>query len=191
MLPLILGLVLFLGVHCLSIVNEPLRNRLVAKLGEWPFKGLYSVIAAVGLGLVIWGYGQARLDPTPLYIPPLWLSHLAMLLLLPVFPMLLAAYFPGRIQRTLKHPMLVAVKLWALSHLLVNGMAHDVVLFGSFLAWAVVDRISLKRRTPRAIPALPGGRFNDAIVVIAGLAIYGAFITGGHRLLIGVDPIAF
>ncbi|MDX1754551.1 MAG: NnrU family protein [Marinobacter sp.] len=188
---LVLGLVLFLGIHSLSIVNEPFRDRMVARLGEWPFKGLYALIALVGLIGIVWGYGLARQEPTLLYVPPTWLSHVAMILLLPVFPLLLAAYLPGGIQRKLKRPMLVAVKLWALAHLLANGMLHDVLLFGGFLAWAVADRISLKRRQPRSLPSLPASSLNDWVAVLVGLAIYGAFITGGHYWLIGVEPVAF
>ncbi|MBW7472651.1 NnrU family protein [Marinobacter sp. M216] len=188
MATLIAGLVLFLGIHSLSIVNEPLRNRLQASLGEWPFKGLYSIVALIGLVLIVIGYGAARLDPTVLYTPPGWLRHLAMLLLVPVFPLLFATYFPGRIKATLKHPMLVAVKLWALAHLLANGMLHDVILFGAFLAWAVVDRISMKRRTQRAIPALPAGKANDLIAVIGGLAVYVVTVVWAHQWLIGVSP---
>jgi len=187
---LIIGLVLFLGIHSLSIVNEPLRNRMAQSMGEWPFKGLYSVVSAAGLIAIIWGYSLARLDPVALYNPPTGLRHLAMALLIPVFPLLLSAYLPGRIKTTLKHPMLVAVKLWALAHLLANGMAHDVLLFGSFLAWAVVDRISLKRRQPRANPALPATAMNDIIAVVAGLALYAVFAMELHARLIGVAPIA-
>jgi uncharacterized membrane protein len=186
---LILGLIIFLGIHSLSIVNEPLRNRMVQSVGEGAFKGIYSVIALVGLVLIVWGYGAARLDPVLLYSPPAWLRHLAMLLLLPVFPLLFAAYFPGRISRTLKHPMLVAVKLWAVAHLLANGMAHDVLLFGAFLAWAVVDRISLKRRTARDIPTLPAKPFNDLIAVVGGLAVYVLFVLWAHQWLFGVAPV--
>lgn len=186
---LIVGLVLFLGVHSLSIFNEPARDRLVARLGLWPFKGLYSLVSLAGLLMIIWGYGFARLDPVVLYIPPTWTRHLALLLMLPVFPLLLAAYLPGKIQRTLKHPMLVAVKLWALAHLLANGMLADVLLFGGFLAWAIADRISLKRRTPRPIPALPATPRNDLIVVIGGLALYVVFAFWLHRVLIGASPV--
>lgn len=186
---LILGLIIFLGIHSLSIVNEPLRNRLAKSMGEGGFKGLYSLIAIVGLVLIVWGYGAARLEPTLLYSPPGWLRHLAMLLLVPVFPLLFAAYFPGRISRTLKHPMLVAVKLWAVAHLLANGMAHDVLLFGGFLVWAVVDRISLKRRTPRDIPTLPAKPFNDVVAVVGGLLVYVIFVLWAHQWLIGVPPM--
>lgn len=190
MLILILGLIIFLGVHSLSIVNEPARNRLVASIGEGPFKGLFSLASAVGLALIVWGYGQARMEPTLIYAPPGWLRHLALLLLVPVFPLLLATYFPGRISRTLKHPMLVALKLWAVAHLLANGMLHDVLLFGSFLAWAVVDRISLKRRTGHPVPALPSKPANDLIAIIGGLILYGLFVMGLHQWLFGVAPVA-
>lgn len=186
---LIAGLVIFLGIHSLSIVNEPLRNRLSNSMGEWPFKGTYSVVSLLGLVLIVIGYGAARLEPTVLYTPPGWLRHVAMLLLIPVFPLLFATYFPGRIKATLKHPMLVAVKLWALAHLLANGMLHDVLLFGAFLAWAVVDRISMKRRTQRAIITMPKSGANDAIAVIGGLAVYFITVFWAHQWLIGVSPV--
>ncbi|KEF30989.1 NnrU family protein, required for expression of nitric oxide and nitrite reductases (Nir and Nor) [Marinobacter nitratireducens] len=186
---LIAGLVIFLGIHSLSIVNEPLRNRLSNSMGEWPFKGAYSVVSLLGLVLIVIGYGAARLEPTVLYTPPGWLRHVAMLLLIPVFPLLFATYFPGRIKATLKHPMLVAVKLWALAHLLANGMLHDVLLFGAFLAWAVVDRISMKRRTQRAIITMPKSGANDAIAVIGGLAVYFITVFWAHQWLIGVSPV--
>ena len=189
MATLIVGLVLFLGVHSLSIVNEPLRNRLHNSLGEGAFKGLYSLAALVGLVLIVWGYGNARLDPTVIYTSPGWLRHLAMLLLIPVFPLLLATYFPGKIKAKLGHPMLVAVKLWALAHLLANGMLHDLLLFGSFLAWAVVDRISLKRRTQRPIATLPASKANDAIAVVGGLAVYVVLVIWAHQWLFGVAPV--
>lgn len=189
MTTLIVGLVLFLGIHSLSIVNEPLRNRLHASLGEAAFKGLYSLASLVGLVLIIWGYGAARMDPTVIYTPPGWLRHLALLLLVPVFPLLFATYFPGRIKAKLGHPMLVAVKLWALAHLLANGMLHDLLLFGSFLAWAVVDRISMKRRTQRPLPTLPTSKANDAIAVVGGLAVYVVIVFWAHQWLVGVAPV--
>ncbi len=189
MTTLIVGLVLFLGVHSLSIVNEPLRNRLSASMGEWVFKGLYSLVSLVGLLLIIWGYEAARMDPTVIYRSPGWLRHLAMLLLVPVFPLFLATYFPGRIKARLGHPTLVAVKLWAVAHLLVNGMLHDLLLFGAFLAWAVADRISMKRRSQRPIPTLPSGKANDAIAVVGGLAIYVVIVLWAHQWLFGVAPV--
>lgn len=190
MTALILGLFIFLGVHSLSIFAEPWRDRMVARLGEGPFKGLYSLVALAGLVIMIWGYGLARLEPIVLYTPPMWLRHLAMVLLIPVFPLLFATYFPGRIQRAMKHPMLVAVKLWALAHLLANGMLADVLLFGGFLAWAVADRISLKRRVPRTKPELPYKPVNDIIAVAGGLVVYALFVVWLHQALIGVAPVA-
>jgi len=187
---LILGLLLFLGIHSIRIVAEPARQGMVERMGLWGYKGVYSVIALVGLVLIIVGYGQARLDPVVLYQPPQFLRHLSMLLMLIVFPGLLAAYFPGRIQDVLKHPMLVAVKAWAIAHLLVNGTLADVLLFGGFLVWAVFDRISVKRRASGASDLeLPRWGFNDAIVIVGGLGLYLAFVFWLHPLLIGVPAV--
>ncbi|MEE4640047.1 MAG: NnrU family protein [Wenzhouxiangella sp.] len=184
---LILGLLLFLGIHSIRIVAEPARQGMVSRMGLWGYKGLYSVFALVGLVLIIVGYGQARLNPVVLYQPPQFLSHLSMLLMVIVFPAFLAAYFPGRIHDTLKHPMLVAVKAWAIAHLLVNGTLADVLLFGGFLVWAVFDRISVKRRAGGGSDLqLPRWGLNDAIVVIGGLGIYLAFAFWLHPILIGV-----
>jgi uncharacterized membrane protein len=187
---LILGLLIFLGIHSIRIVAEPARQGMVEKMGEWGYKGVYSVIALVGFVLIIHGYGQARLQPVVLYQLPTGVRHLGLLLLLPVFPALLAAYFPGRISDMLKHPMLVAVKAWAIAHLLANGTVADVLLFGGFLAWAVVDRISVGRRTGSGSGAqLPRTAFNDVIVIVGGLGLYVAFVVWLHPLLIGVPAI--
>jgi len=186
---LVLGLILFLGSHSLSIFNEAWRDRMHARLGENAWKGAYSLVALLGFVLIVYGYGQARLDPVVVYNPPFWLRHVAMLLLVPVFPLLLATYLPGRIKSAAKHPMLVATKLWALAHLLANGTLADVLLFGGFLAWAVADRISMKRRQQRPLPAAPAGKANDIIAIVGGLALYGAFVMVLHTWLIGVSPI--
>ena len=186
---LLIGLVIFFAVHSVSIVNEPWRDRMVAKIGQWPWMGLFSLIAILGLVLIVKGYELARYDPVVIYSPPMWLRYVANLLLVPVFPLLVAAYLPGRIQTATKHPMLIATKLWASAHLLANGMLADVVLFGGFLAWAVVDRISMKRRTQRPIPGAPPSKANDLIVVVFGLALYVAFALWLHTWLIGVSPI--
>jgi uncharacterized membrane protein len=192
MLVLILGLVIFLGVHSVSIVAPGWRTATVARLGERPWKGLYSLASAAGLALIVVGYGLARRDPVVLYAPPAALRHLALVVMLPVFPLLFAAYLPGRIRAAAKHPFLLAVKLWALAHLLANGMLADVLLFGGFLAWAVADRISVKRR-PAAqtheVPAAPPGAANDAIALIGGLVVYAVFVLRAHRWLIGVSPL--
>ncbi|HEX2539586.1 MAG TPA: NnrU family protein [Caldimonas sp.] len=193
MLVLLAGLVIFLGVHSVSIAAPGWRAAQVARRGEGAWKGVYSIASALGLALIVVGYGLARREPVLIYTPPSGLAHLALLLMLPVFPLLLAAYLPGRIRAAVKHPMLLAVKLWAAAHLLANGTLADLLLFGGFLGWAVLDLISVKRRSAaeaHRAPAAPAGRANDAIAVVGGLAIYGLFVAGGHRWLTGVSPLA-
>ena len=163
------------------------RDAQVAQRGENAWKGIYSLLSIAGFALLIYGYGQARQAPVALYTPPTALRHVALLVMLPVFVLLLAAYLPGRIKTAAKHPMLLATKLWATAHLLANGNLADVLLFGGFLAWAVADRISMKRRVARAVPGAPAGPLNDVIALLGGLAIYGLFVMGGHRWLIGVN----
>ncbi|HPF59291.1 MAG TPA: NnrU family protein [Candidatus Competibacteraceae bacterium] len=186
---LLLGLILFLTVHSTSIISESWRDRQAAKFGEGPWRGLYSLASLAGFGLIVWGYGLARYDPVLLYLPPVWLRHITLLLLVPVFPLLLATYLPGRIQTAIQHPMLAATKLWAFAHLLANGMLADVLLFGTFLAWAVVARISIKRRLPHPVLSAPPSKWNDLIAVTGGLALYVAFVLWLHTWLIGVPPI--
>ncbi|MDH3712934.1 MAG: NnrU family protein [Gammaproteobacteria bacterium] len=187
---LILGLAIFFGVHSLSIVNRDFRDRMLAKFGEMPWKGGYAVVSLIGFAFIVWGYGLARAEPVLLYLPPLWLRYVAIVLLIPVFPLLIAAYLPSRIGIAARHPMLLATKIWALAHLLANGMLADVLLFGAFLAWAVADRISVKRRGPPAQATAPASNANDMFVVIAGVAIYFAFILWLHAWIFGVAPIA-
>jgi uncharacterized membrane protein len=185
---LIAGLVLFLGVHSVSIFAPAARDRWAAALGNG-WRALYSVLSLIGFLMLIHGYGVARQTPVVLYVPPVGLRHFALLLMLPVFPLLFAAYLPGRIRTATKHPMLVAVKLWAVAHLMANGMLADVLLFGGFLAWAVADRISLKRRPVRAIRTAPPSPLNDVIAVVGGLAVYAATLLWLHRAVIGVPVI--
>ena len=187
---LIAGLLLFLGVHSTAIIAPEWRTAQVARRGAAAWKGVYALLSIVGLALLIYGYGVARQSPVVLYTPPTFTRHLALLLMVPVFPLLLAAYLPGRIKTAAKHSMLLAVKLWALAHLLANGGLHDVVLFGAFLAWAVADRISMKRRTvARAVPTAPARPMNDAIALGAGLVVYAVFVLWAHLKLIGVSPL--
>lgn len=188
---LLIGLFLFFGAHFVSIVAPAWRNRMLVKLGDKPWKGLYSLVSLIGFVLMVWGYGETRHDPVLLYSPPAWLRYVTAVLMLPVFPMLFAAYFPGRIKATLKHPMLAATKAWALAHLLVNGALGDVLLFGSFLVWAVADRISFKHREQGPIAGAPPSKYNDAIAVVLGLIVYFAFIKWLHVRWFGVVPIAF
>jgi len=187
MLLLIVGLIIFLGVHSIAIIAPGLRERLRSRMGDGPWKGLYSLVSLLGFALIIYGFGLARHSPMVLYTPPQWMRDVTALFMLPVFPLLFAAYLPGRIKTTAKQPMLAAVKFWAFAHLLANGMLADALLFGGFLAWAVMDRISLKRR-PQNLRAAPPGPFNDAIAIIVGLALYAIFIGWAHLRLFGVSP---
>ena len=182
---LIIGIAVFLGMHSISIMAPGLRARAVASMGPNPWRGVYSLVSAAGFVLILYGFHLARQAPVVLYMPPAWMRHVTFLLMLPVFPLILAAYLPGRIKTAMKHPMLAAVKFWAFAHLLSNGLLSDVILFGAFLAWAISDRISLKRRPPLAIRTAPQGRFNDLIAVIAGLALYAVFILWAHVRLFG------
>ena len=187
---LIAGLVLFLGVHSVAIVSPSFRARTIHRVGEGAWKGLYALISLVGFVLICYGFGLARQAPVVLYSPPTWLRHITLLIMLPVFPLVLAAYLPGRIKAAAKHPMLAAVKFWAFAHLLANGSLADVLLFGGFLAWAVVDRISVKRRsTPQVLRTAPPGPWNDAVAVVLGLAIYALLIGWAHVRLFGVSPL--
>jgi uncharacterized membrane protein len=187
---LIAGLVIFFGMHSMSIASRPARDALVARVGGNAWRGIYSLVSIVGFALIVWGYGVARQQPVVLYEPPTWLRHLSLVLLLPVFPLLVAAYMRGRIKAAVKHPMLLATKIWAFAHLLANGTVADVLLFGGFLAWGVADRISVKR-VPRSGPVPDGGPpvlSHDLIAIVVGLAIYAWFLLQGHAWLIGVAP---
>jgi uncharacterized membrane protein len=185
MLKLVAGLLIFFGVHSIRIYAPAWRDAMLARFGAGGWKAAYSVVSIVGFVLIVGGYAQARLEPVVLYLPPTWLRHLTMLLMLPVFPLLLAAYLPGRIKAAVKHPMLTATKAWALSHLLANGMLADVLLFGGFLAWAVLDRISAGKR-PQPASTVLGPVRNDVIAVVGGLLLYVVFAFWAHTRLIGV-----
>lgn len=187
MLTLIVGLVVFIGMHSISIVFRPLRNRLYSA-NPLMWRAGYSVVSLIGFILIIYGYMEARANPIVIYTPPLWMRHLVMLLMVPVFPLVVASYTPSKIRQTLKHPMLVAIKLWALSHLLANGMLADLLLFGSFLAWAVITRISIKRRN-EPLKSFSARPLFDIASIILGLAAYGLFVVWGHSLLIGMPLI--
>lgn len=189
MMVLIAGLVVFLGVHSVAMLAPEARARARRSLGEGPWKAGYGLASLLGFALIIYGFGLARQSPVVLYTAPHWMRHVTFLLMLPVFPLFLAAYLPGRIKSATKHPMLAAVKFWAFGHLLVNGTLADVLLFGGFLAWAVLDRISFKRRPPQTIPTAPPGRFNDPLAVVLGLVIYALFIGSAHVRLFGVSPL--
>lgn len=184
---LVLGLVIFFGVHSLSIVSRSTRDRLAARLGPSGWRAAYSVASIVGLVLIVWGYGLAREAPVVVWDPPVFTRHIAATLMIFVFPILFATFLPGRIKAAMKHPTLVAVKIWAFAHLIANGTLADVLLFGSFLAWAVADRISVKRRGA-AQPAVAGPARNDLMAVGFGLAAYVLFAFVLHAWLFGVSP---
>jgi len=190
MTALIVGLLIFLGTHSVRIFADDWRTRQIARLGEGKWKGLYSVVSAVGLVLIVWGFGLARSEPTFLWTPPLWTRHVAALLTVPAFILVAAAYVPGnRIKARLGHPMVVGVKVWAFAHLLANGTLAGVVLFGAFLAWAVADFASARRRDRRAGTVYPSGSLaRDAVAAIVGLVAWAVFAFFLHGWLIGVRP---
>jgi uncharacterized membrane protein len=184
---MILGLVLFLGVHLLS-TRRDMRARLIARSGESLYKLGYAVVSLVGLGLIVWGFANYRATGwVDVWYPPHAMKHVTIALMLPAVILVVAAYIRGRIYAAVKHPMLAAVKLWALAHLLVNGDLGSIILFGTFLAWAVVDRISLKRRADPGSPPIPvGGPLNDVIAVAVGVVAYLALGFAFHPVVIGV-----
>jgi len=184
---MILGLALLLGVHLLTIWR-PQRAALIARLGENGYKGLYSLVSLVGLVLIVYGFARYRQGEwIDVWFPPAWTRHLAALLVLPAVILVVASYVRGNIFLKLKHPMLAGVKLWALAHLIANGDLGSIVLFGSILAWAVFDRISLKRRTDPGAPPIPvGGTRNDVIAVAGGVALYVLLGLWFHPYVIGV-----
>jgi uncharacterized membrane protein len=184
---MILGLAVFVGGHAFATFR-PERAAAVARVGEWPYKGLFSLFALIGIVLISIGFGQYRAAGLiELWHPPSWTRHLTVALMWPATICLVAAYSRGDIQRLLKHPFLVGVKLWALAHLISNGDLGGIILFGSILAWAVFDRITLKRRSDPGMPAIPsGGRRNDVIAVVVGTLLYLALGFWFHPYLIGL-----
>jgi uncharacterized membrane protein len=187
---LLLGLVLFLGTHSVRIFADDWRSRRIAAMGQNGWKGLYSVLSIAGFVLIVYGYAAARLEPVVLYLPPVWTRHLASLLTIPAFILLVAAYVPGtRIKRAVGHPMVLGVKTWALAHLLANGMLADVLLFGAFLVWAVLDYIAARKRDRAAGTVyVVGPVTRDIVAVVVGLVAWAAFAMWLHRVLIGVGP---
>ena len=193
MLILIAGLALFLGVHSVRIFAEEPRRRFIAERGENAWKTLYSLVAALGLVLIVVGYGRASADPVLLWSPPLWLRHVTLLLTAVAFVLLAAAYVPGnRIRAAVGHPMVLGVKVWAFAHLLANGTLPSLVLFGAFLAWAVADFVAARRRDRREgiERTASGGLGASLATVAAGLVAWVLFVGWLHRWLIGVSPIA-
>jgi uncharacterized membrane protein len=187
---LILGLVLFLGVHSVRVVAEPWRTSVRARAGEGPWKLGYTVLSLAGLALLVWGYGQARLSPTILWQPPIWTRHLAGLLTLLAFVLIAASQVPGNaIKARLRHPMVLGVKVWALAHLLANGTVASTVLFGSFLVWAVLSFRAARQRDRAAGTGYGAGRAGPtALVIGGGVVAWAVFAFWAHGVLIGVRP---
>jgi uncharacterized membrane protein len=193
---MIIGLMVFLGVHLVP-TQPDLRNGLIERFGSGAYKGAFAVLSLVGFVLIVVGYGKMQVlagKNPQIWVPPTWTAHVALVLMLVSMVLLVAAYVPSNIKRIVGHPMLVAIKLWALAHLLANGDLASMILFGSFLGYAVFDRISVKRRqttdtdaTSRGYPG--GGYLGDVIVVAAGLALYAAIAFYLHERLIGVAPM--
>lgn len=187
---LVLGLVLFLGVHSVRIVADDWRSAQIARRGEKAWKGFYTLLSIVGFVLIVWGYGQARTEPVFLWQPPLWTKHLASLFVLLAFVLLAAAYVPrNAIKARLHHPMVASVKLWAFGHLLANGTLADVLLFGSFLVWAVFTFRAARRRDRAAGTLYPPGTVRGtALTLVAGVAAWVVFALWLHAWLIGMRP---
>jgi uncharacterized membrane protein len=190
LLVMILGLVLFLGVHTLTMQRD-LRGSFIASMGEGGYKIGYALVSLAGLALIVWGFGHYRAaGMINVWYPPKFLKHITVALMLPAVILVAASYIRGRIYTGLKHPMLAGVKLWAAAHLLANGDLGSIILFGSFLAWAVFDRISLKRRTDVGAPPIPvGGPANDLIAVAVGFVAYLALAFAFHPVVIGVPVV--
>ena len=187
---MMIGLALFFGVHVLT-TRRDLRARLIAGWGETSYKIGYSLASAIGLALIVWGFAAYRATGwVDIWFPPTAFKHITVALMLPAVIMVVASYIRGRIYTTLKHPMLTGVKLWAAAHLLANGDLGSMILFGSFLAWAVFDRISLKHRADPGAPPIPvGGPGSDLIAIAVGVIAYLALAFAFHPVVIGVPVV--
>lgn len=190
MTALIIGLLLFLSTHSSRIFADDNRSQYIAHYGLAKWRLAYSLVSIVGLALIVWGYGQARLDPFVLWAPPVWTRHLAALLTLPAFILITAAYVPGTLAKArIGHPMVAGVGLWALSHLIANANLADAILFGSFLAWSIASFVtSRKRDREQGLPTPHGALARDAIAILAGAVAWFVFARYLHLSLFGVVP---
>ena len=188
---LVLGLLLFLGVHSTRIIAEPWRTATLARLGEAKWKGAYSLVSLIGFVLIVWGYGLARNAPTILWPTPIWTRHLAALLTIVAFVLITAAYVPGtRIKAIVGHPMVLGVAVWALAHLIANGSLADLALFGSFLVWAVANFATARQRDRVAgTTYLAGPMTRDLTALAIGIVAWTVFALYLHGVLIGVRPL--
>jgi uncharacterized membrane protein len=191
MTALIAGIVIFLGLHSVRVFAEGWRSRQIAARGEGAWKGVYSLLSIAGFVLLVWGYGQARSSPVVLWQPPAGMRHASAALMLLSFVLLVAAYVPrNSLKARLHHPMVLAVKVWALAHLLSNGTLADVLLFGAFLLWSVLlFRASRQRDRRLGTVYAPGTAAGTVITVVVGVAAWVAFVFWAHAWLIGVSPL--
>ncbi|MBP1853385.1 NnrU family protein [Rhizobium halophytocola] len=187
---LILGIILFLGVHSIRLAAPGFRRSMVEKMGEGPWRGVYSAASLVSLVILIWGFAVAPV--INVWFPPEFMSHITVLLMLFAMICFIASLMPaGHIQTKTKHPMVLSVKIWAFAHLLANGDLASILLFVAFLAWGVVMRIALKKRWRRGelmLPSFVSARY-DVIAVVVGVVVWAALLLKLHELLIGVAPI--
>lgn len=192
MIYLILGLVLFLGVHSIRIVADGWRTQMIARVGLLPWKGVYALLSIAGFVLLVWGYGESRYASMVLYNPPIFTRHIAGLLMLVSLVLIAAAYVPrNHIKAALGHPMFGGIKVWAFAHLIANGRLVDVVLFGAFLLWSIIGFIAARRRDRAAGTVYPPGNgVRTVLTVVAGLGAWAVLVSGLHLWLIGVPPFA-
>ncbi len=189
---LIFGLVIFLGLHSIRIFAESGRERSIARLGEGPWKGVYSLLSLVGFVMIVWGFGEARGTAPMIWTPPVWTRHITILLML--FSMILLAAYglkKSHIAVAVHHPMLWAVVVWSFGHLLANGSMADIVLFGAFLAWSLVDLMANYTRDRTKAIVYPAPNWGATIgAIVVGVILWGALIGGLHVWLFGVSPVA-
>lgn len=192
LLILVAGLVLFLGMHAVRIPDEQRRAGMIARLGKNKYRGIYTAVSIAGLVLIVYGYGQARLDTVFVWSPPAAMRHIAALLMLFSMILLAACYVPmNHIKAKLQHPMTLAVKVWALAHLLSNGTLADMLLFGSFLLWAVLlFKSARKRAVPMGFSGDGPTKVGTIMTVVVGVLAWLVFAAWLHVHLIGISPFS-
>jgi len=198
---LILGLVLFLGAHSTRIFAENWRQAILERLGEKAYKGVYTLVSLLGFGLMVFGFDQVRWDSPLLWAPPVWVKHAAALLMLLSLVLLASAYTPrNAIKAKLHHPMVLSVKVWALAHLLANPRLADVVLFGAFLLWSVLNFRAARQRDRLAAVSEQAGEGSAALqpeisisatwrAIGIGVVVWAFLLSRGHTWLFGVSPM--
>lgn len=184
-----MGIAMFVGTHSISIIAPSWRDRCAERLG-WRWRILCGVVSLLGIGLIVFGIREARQNPIVIYVAPYWMRRVTDVLMLPVLPLLLAAYLPGRIKTKLKHPMMIGIMVWATAHLLVNGMLADMVLFGSAFVWALWQRLFLgSRAAVTLMRAAPPSPYNDLVAIVVGVSAYAYVVFWAHALVIGRSPL--